>query len=73
MIVPKTHELAARFSMNADATVASDESLLELTLGHSWYMHGHSLKWQTNGTLGKNTADGSPNAFVVLTQAQLIF
>jgi hypothetical protein len=70
-VVPRTTELAIQFSRVPDK--AEDEYVHDLLAGASWFQAGHSLKWQTSAGVRMPTVDGGENAFLVLSQAQLIF
>jgi hypothetical protein len=71
-VAPKTFELAARFGM-VPTGAASDDNRMEILGGFNWFLHGHSLKWQTDAGVLRTTTDPAVTELVVRTQAQLIF
>lgn len=69
-ITPKRFELAGRFAM---VPFGDEDNTLEILGGFNWFLHGHSLKWQTDAGIIQTTTDPAVSTFVVRTQAQLVF
>jgi phosphate-selective porin OprO/OprP len=70
-VVPKTTEVAARFSLIPDEAV-EDESLMETRLAFDWYFSGHNFKWASDAGFLSSTA-AETNDFQVRSQLQLVF
>lgn len=68
-VVPKTYQLAARYSLTP---AAGDDDVQEILGAFTWFFKGHNFKWATDGGVIVTSATDS-NDLQIRTQLQAAF